>query len=95
VSRAALSAPGRIIRDTDIEFLHAYTATPVASAEPQRLQTLAENERAHVLHVLESVEWNKKEAARVLEISRGTLYRKIVEYNLRPDFKLSRNRPPR
>ena len=30
-------------------------------------------------------EWNKKEAARVLDISRGTLYRKIVEYQLEPE----------
>ena len=27
----------------------------------------------------------KKEAARVLDISRGTLYRKIVEYHLEPE----------
>ena len=29
--------------------------------------------------------WNKKQAAAVLEISRGTLYRKIVEYGLEND----------
>jgi two-component system response regulator HydG len=95
VSRAALSAPGRVIRDTDIEFLHAHATITPAPTESQRMQTLAENERDHVARVLESVDWNKKEAARVLEISRGTLYRKIVEYNLRPEAKLSRNRPPR
>jgi DNA-binding NtrC family response regulator len=32
--------------------------------------------------VLEAVHWNKKQAAEILEISRGTLYRKIVEYGL-------------
>ena len=32
VSRAALSAPGRIIRATDIEFLHANTPTPLPIA---------------------------------------------------------------
>jgi transcriptional regulator of acetoin/glycerol metabolism len=37
-----------------------------------------------VLRALESVDWNKKEAARVLDISRGTLYRKIEEYGLTP-----------
>ena len=36
--------------------------------------------------------WNKKEAARLLAISRGTLYRKIVEYGLEPDARSSRNR---
>jgi len=80
VSRAALSAPGRSIRDMDIEFLHANTA-PAADAPP-RLPTLREAERAHILRVLEATGWNKKEAARLLEISRGTLYRKIVEYGL-------------
>jgi transcriptional regulator of acetoin/glycerol metabolism len=39
--------------------------------------------------VLDAVGWNKKEAARVLDISRGTLYRKIDEYGLDPG--VSRN----
>jgi DNA-binding NtrC family response regulator len=87
VSRAALSAPGRVIRDSDIEFLHAGTAA--ATEEPPRLPTLREAERAHILRVLDAAAWNKKEAARLLEISRGTLYRKIVEYGL------DENRQPR
>ena len=80
VSRAALSAPGRTIRGSDIEFLHAY-APQIANAAP-RMPTLRDAERAHIARVLEAVRWNKKEAARVLEISRGTLYRKILEYGL-------------
>jgi transcriptional regulator with PAS, ATPase and Fis domain len=83
VSRAALSAPGRSIRASDIEFLHANTAAPIPSGD--RLPSLAESERAHIVRVLEAVQWNKKEAARVLDISRGTLYRKIVEYQLEPE----------
>ena len=93
VSRAALSAPGRVIRDSDIEFLHAHTS-PVAEATP-KLPTLAEAERAHILRVLEAAHWNKKEAARLLEISRGTLYRKIVEYNLEPDAPPARGKAAR
>jgi DNA-binding NtrC family response regulator len=80
VSRAALSSPGRVIRPGDIEFLHA-SETPLAVSR-ERLPTLAEAERTHIVRVLESVNWNKKQAASVLEISRGTLYRKIVEYGL-------------
>ena len=80
VSRAALSSPGRVIRPMDIEFLHASEAPLEAARE--RLPTLAEAERSHIVRVLESVNWNKKQAAGVLEISRGTLYRKIVEYGL-------------
>ena len=84
VSRSALSAPGRSIRATDIEFLHASTPVP-PSPGGDRLPSLAEAERAHIVRVLEAVDWNKKEAARVLDISRGKLYRKIVEYTLEPE----------
>jgi DNA-binding NtrC family response regulator len=85
VSRAALSAPGRSIRPSDIEFLHA--TTPTAAVTGDHLPSLAEAERAHIVRVLEATDWNKKEAARVLDISRGTLYRKILEYQLEPEAR--------
>ena len=91
VARAALSAPGRTIRATDVEFLHAMAATPQQSGD--RLPSLADAERAHIVRVLEAVQWNKKEAARVLDISRGTLYRKIVEYQLEPEPRVNGRRP--
>jgi DNA-binding NtrC family response regulator len=90
VSRAALSSPGRVIRSQDIEFLHAAEAPTDTSQE--RLPSLADAERAHIARVLESVNWNKKQAAAVLEISRGTLYRKIVEYGLEEAPPPSRNK---
>src|SRR5881409_2060232 len=85
VSRAALSAPGRTIRASDIEFLNA--SAPTVAPTGDRLPSLAEAERAHIVRVLEAVQWNKKEASRVLDISRGTLYRKIVEYQLEPEAR--------
>jgi DNA-binding NtrC family response regulator len=90
VSRAALSAPGKTIRASDVEFLHA--ALPVSAPSGDQLPTLAQAERAHIGRVLEAVDWNKKEAARVLDISRGTLYRKIVEYGLEPESKSGNGR---
>jgi len=90
VARAALSSPGRVIRSQDIEFLHATEAPSETSLE--RLPSLADAERAHIARVLDSVNWNKKQAAAVLEISRGTLYRKIVEYGLEEAPPASRNR---
>jgi len=42
--------------------------------------------------VLESVNWNKKQAASVLDISRGTLYRKIVDYSLEAEPRNTRVR---
>ena len=80
VSRAALSTPGRLIRAQEIEFLNATRQSMPTLAG--RLPSLAEAERAHIGRVLAVVGWNKKEAARVLGISRGTLYRKIGEYGL-------------
>ena len=87
VSRAVLTAPGRVIRGSDVEFLHAH-AMPASCAAP-RLPTLREAERAHIVRTLAAAAWNKKEAARMLEISRGTLYRKILEYGLEQNTKVS------
>lgn len=83
VSRAALSATGRSIRAADIEFLHNH-AMPRADESSTRLPSLRDAERAHIIRVLEATNWNKLEAAKVLDISRGTLYRKIEEYGLEP-----------
>jgi DNA-binding NtrC family response regulator len=83
VSRAALSAPDRVIRERDIEFLHGRVARPEEESS-SRLPSLRDAERAHIIRVLEAVHWNKLEAARILDISRGTLYRKIDEYGLEP-----------
>jgi transcriptional regulator with PAS, ATPase and Fis domain len=80
LSRAAMSTTGRVIRPADLELLHAEDALPPPPGA--ELQSLAQAERAHIVRVLEAVRWNKKHAAQVLEISRGTLYRKILEYGL-------------
>jgi DNA-binding NtrC family response regulator len=90
VSRAALSAPGRSIRAVDIEFLHATEPPPDDNGE--RLPSLREAERAHIVRILEACSWNKKEAAGVLEISRGTLYRKILEFSLQPPTTATQSR---
>ena len=66
---------------------------PDAPARRARLPTLRDNERAHIAVVLDAVGWNKLEAARVLDISRGTLYRKIEEYGLEPSAGRRRREP--
>jgi transcriptional regulator of acetoin/glycerol metabolism len=90
VSRAALSAPGHVIREADLEFLHL---DRLAIGGAAGLPTLRDAERGHVQRVLDAVGWNKKEAARVLDISRGTLYRRIEDYGLvqtMPQFRTDR-----
>ena len=81
MSRAALAAQGRTIETGHLEFLHPDST---AHGGGGGLATLADAERVHIARVLEAVGWNKKEAARVLDISRGTLYRKIADYDLVP-----------
>ena len=78
----ARRAPGNVIRGDDVQFLHP--AELVVERPREQLSTLREAERVHIQHVLEEVAWNKKRAAKILEISRGTLYRKIVEFNMEP-----------
>src|ERR671912_289985 len=91
VSRAALSAPGRSIRAADIEFLHGH-AMPRPEESSTRLPSLRDAERAHIIRVLEAADWNKLEAAKILDISRGTLYRKIEEFGLEPAAGVGRRR---
>ncbi len=90
VSRAALSAPGRTIRGGDVEFLNPSAPPPEDGNE--RLPSLREAERAHIIRILEAAGWNKKEAARILDISRGTLYRKILEFGLEPQVRPGQSR---
>src|SRR5437660_6941112 len=58
-SDLALSSPGRSIRAADIEFLHAAEPPPDDSGE--RLPSLREAERAHIVRILDACAWNKKE----------------------------------
>ncbi len=95
VSRAALSAPGRLIEPAHVEFLHPRGAAGLAPESPRLLPTLADIERAHIGRVLDAVSWNKKEAARILDISRGTLYRKILDYDLAPPVAPASRPAPR
>src|SRR2546428_793656 len=55
VSRAALSSPGRVIRPADIEFLHASEPPPDDSGE--RMPSLREAERAHIVRILDACAW--------------------------------------
>ena len=82
ISRAAVSADDSVIRADDVQFLHPLESS--AEKPREQLSSLREAERVHIQRVLEEVAWNKKQAARILEISRGTLYRKIGEYNMEP-----------
>lgn len=96
VSHAVVVARGRELGVADLpqSFLTALELERVAT-EPEAEETealvpspaegvltLAEVERRHILSVLEGADGNKTRAAKLLGVSRMTLYRKIEEYGL-------------
>ena len=76
--RAALLAGNRVIEPDDLDF--------AMEGIPKQLDSLAllDVERRHITHVLDLCNWNRSETARVLGVDRGTLQRKIVQFDLRP-----------
>ena len=51
----------------------------------RKLLDLREDERQNLLRTLLDTEWNVSAAARKLEWSRMTIYRKLAKYNIRPE----------
>jgi DNA-binding NtrC family response regulator len=61
-----------------------------AAAPPQHtlvggMVSLEDLEQAHILQVLEAVDWHKKRAAEILQINPSTLYRKLLRYGVGQD----------
>jgi DNA-binding NtrC family response regulator len=54
-----------------------------ADVNPRDL-SLAAIEKEHIKYVLDKVNWDKKKAAKILGISRQTLYAKIHHYFISP-----------
>ncbi len=87
VERAVALGRSSTIDATDIwlSSLELGTATPsteTASFEPISLEEL---EKRHILKTLEHTDWNKSQAATILQIERSTLDRKIKAYQLKKD----------
>lgn len=55
------------------------------SADPDRVETLGEMERHHIVRILAAFDNNRTRASQALGISRRTLQRKLVEYALVSD----------
>ena len=51
--------------------------------DPAELVTLEELEHRYIRRVMETVQWNKTEATRVLGIDRSTLYHKLDRYDIK------------
>jgi len=91
VEHAVVMAEGRRIRVHDLPesvvlapraMLQLPPSQSVAEDPRGSLRSLADVERAHILHVLDVLEGNQTEASLVLGIGRSTLWRKLREYGL-------------
>lgn len=78
LEQAAILGDGRTIRPGD---LSRDLRSPGASVSTP-LVSLAQNEKRHISQVLQSTGGNKSQAARILDISRDTLHKKIKQYEL-------------
>jgi Nif-specific regulatory protein len=84
VERAVALGVGPVLDVNDV-WLSSLEAFLPASAggEGYEAVSLAEVEKRHILATLEHTDWNKSQAAGILEIERSTLDRKIKTYELR------------
>jgi Nif-specific regulatory protein len=86
VERAVALGTGPVIDAPDIwlSSLEAGGPLPLTTAEPSyRPASLEEIEKQHILRTLEHTDWNKSQAAAILNIERSTLDRKIKLYELK------------
>ncbi len=82
VSRATMSADGPVIDERHVGFLALNTNVDDEPREDKSIRPLADVERDYIQSALSATGWNKKETARLLHISRETLYRKIRTFQL-------------
>ncbi len=84
IEYAVTLAKGDLIQSVDLP-----SADPecISQDSLENDETLLTNEKNHILRILGSSNWNKKEAASRLGISRSTLYDKIRRYKLKENSK--------
>jgi DNA-binding NtrC family response regulator len=84
IERAAILTRGSLIRPETLPVWRSNGPPPVAepARTAERLVSLETVEREHILHVLKAAGNNKSRAARILDIARRTLDRKIEEFGL-------------
>jgi two-component system response regulator HydG len=92
VERAVILCRGGRIEPNHIELTRRESAPPPRQHTAQRAhvplgilplkEALEEPEKQLILQALEALNWNRQETARVLDINRTTLYKKMKKYGL-------------
>ncbi|MBI5016871.1 MAG: sigma-54-dependent Fis family transcriptional regulator [Deltaproteobacteria bacterium] len=76
--RAVLLSPGSVLVPEALQLERSGEGTPL----PLLLQSLEEMERRHIENILTFTAWDKTRAARILNISRPTLNKRIREFGI-------------
>ena len=83
IEQALIMGDGKTVRLSDLPpAIRQAARRPVDESDD--LETLAEIEKRQVARVLEATGWNKTRSAKILGISKPTLYAKIKAYDLTP-----------
>ena len=85
IERAVALGQGPVVDVSDIWLSSLEMNTPGSAGSPPPYESLPleEVEKRHILHTLAHTDWNKSQAAAILNIERSTLDRKIKGYGLK------------
>jgi DNA-binding NtrC family response regulator len=85
IERAVALGQGPVLDVNDILLSSLEMNTPGSAGNPPPYESLPleEVEKRHILHTLAHTDWNKSQAAAILNIERSTLDRKIKGYGLK------------
>jgi DNA-binding NtrC family response regulator len=79
IERGVALAKGDVIGEAELPLLARRKTRLVESSRPQSLSSI---ERRHIIDTLDQVDWNRKRAAEILQISTTTLWRRLKEFGL-------------
>ncbi|WP_429886250.1 sigma-54-dependent transcriptional regulator [Geoalkalibacter halelectricus] len=86
IERGTILARGTVLTSEDLPLqLSRHRATETFESAGPEPVTLRDAERLQVAKILHRTNWNKSRAARMLDITRRTLDRKIQDYDLEPE----------
>jgi DNA-binding NtrC family response regulator len=89
IERAIILSKGPMITPEDLPDFLNHKSEVEGEDEPYRLkEAMRSPEKDLIVRALDSVDWNRNEAAKVLGINRTTLYKKMLKYGLLKNKRL-------
>ena len=87
IERAIVMAPGTVITPDNLPSTLQYQGEVLTDGQIDNTEipSLYDHEKQLILKTLQATNWNKYQTAKLLGITRSTLYSKIEKYHLSPD----------